>query len=75
MQSVLGQNHQYTLTIKANLVTIYQIQGRWHEAKMLNEQVLKGRVEVPGHGHPHTLASAEDLMRIYQVNIADEHVQ
>jgi hypothetical protein len=55
----------------ANLVSIYESQGRWEAAEQLNEQVVRRRRSTLGDQHPHTRASMEDLLRIYQVNIAD----
>ena len=58
---VLGEEHPQTLTSMASLAVTYMNQGRWTEAKALQERVLKTLRHVLCEEHPDMLTSMANL--------------
>jgi tetratricopeptide (TPR) repeat protein len=56
-----------TLTIVANLASLYQAQGRYGEAERLLKRVLEAEERVFGKEHPSTLISVNNLAELYRI--------
>jgi hypothetical protein len=53
-KTVLGPDHSDTLLSMASLASIWNSQGRYHDAFELMEQCAQGRIRVLGPEHPDT---------------------
>lgn len=57
----LGADDQQTLLLRFHIANVMRSQGRFREARDLDEAVLNRQREVLGHDHPHALMTAGSL--------------
>lgn len=64
--TLVGENDPDTITVMANLATLYCNQGRWADAELLDAEVLHSRLVVLGEQHLDTIIAMEDLANTYE---------
>jgi hypothetical protein len=64
-ETVLGEEHLYTLTNMNNLASVLSDQGKYEQAEEMHRQALRLRETVLGNEHPSTLTSMANLTSTY----------
>jgi hypothetical protein len=61
-RNTLGTDDPRTLSLANNVAHVHRAQGRYDEARRLDEDTLARRCAVLGPDHPKTLSSANNLV-------------